>query len=309
MRTLPTIEHGTPEWHAARRGKITSSIAAGILAPGQPGSYGNPLSIWLMLTGRQEPDSADTPERRWGRMSQPLHAELLQEVSGARITRLEPGFAVHPELDWLGDSADALGFDGDLSCAFELEAPTQWADRDYESGFTPIGKQIQLAVHRWVWDAETGILSGLVAPGPNWQRVPASPEMDQWVRTGLQEFYERYVVTDTPPPLEGPWSSTVEPSVVKRIWTPREDTVAEFGPEDAGALHGMELVELKAQIKELEGRKDAAERGLLLAMADAGTAIMPDGSRYTRKRIQVQYKAKEAYTGERDELRWKAAKA
>ena len=57
-----TIKHGTPEWFAARRGKVTGSTAAAILAPGQTGVRGTPRSEWMRITKELAGEDFAEPE-------------------------------------------------------------------------------------------------------------------------------------------------------------------------------------------------------------------------------------------------------
>ena len=123
------IEQGTPEWHELRRGKVTASRVADIMAKTKTGisaSRGNYL-IELALqrvTGTVE-ESFSNPAMQWGTDNEP-YARMAYEATNNVFVEQVP-FVDHPTIAWFGASPDGLVLDDGLC---EIKCPnssTHWA--------------------------------------------------------------------------------------------------------------------------------------------------------------------------------------
>jgi putative phage-type endonuclease len=117
------IEQRTPEWFAARCGRITASRVKDVLAlskrDGKPlqarEDYATELVLEL-LTGQ----SRQTPTpfaMQWGVDNEPLARSEYESQRGVLVE--DGGFVVHPELDYISASPDGLTD----TCGIEIKCP------------------------------------------------------------------------------------------------------------------------------------------------------------------------------------------
>jgi hypothetical protein len=114
MMTSPLLidcTHGSPEWKEARRGLVTASRCADVLATLKKGGEGAPRRNYRMelaieiLTGQAFPHYV-SQEMQWGIDQEPF-ARAAYEIK--RNTLVETcGFFVHPTVDRFGASPDGL---------------------------------------------------------------------------------------------------------------------------------------------------------------------------------------------------------
>jgi putative phage-type endonuclease len=109
------IVQGTPEWYAARAGKVTASKVADIIARTKTGystSRANYLFALLCerLTGVCEPGYV-SPAMQWGKDQEPFARQAYERLTGQDV--YEVGFIDHPEIAMSGASPDGfVGEDG-----------------------------------------------------------------------------------------------------------------------------------------------------------------------------------------------------
>lgn len=104
------IEQGTPEWFAARCGRVTASRVADIIAKTKSGpsaSRANYLAelVAERLTGSTAP-SFTNDAMRWGTEQEPaarMAYEFHEEVEVSQV-----GFVIHPRIEMAGASPDGL---------------------------------------------------------------------------------------------------------------------------------------------------------------------------------------------------------
>lgn len=104
------IVQGSPEWFAARLGKVTASRIADLSAKTKTGwsaSRANYMAELLVerLTGRPT-ESYTNAAMAWGSEQEPFARQAYAERAGVDVW--ETGFVDHPELDMTGASPDGL---------------------------------------------------------------------------------------------------------------------------------------------------------------------------------------------------------
>lgn len=111
------MEQRTPEWFAARRGKITCSEMGRALAMSK--AYANQLQDDLSGCSLMDDENAYTGKQtEWGRQSESLAVAAYELRTGQDV---EPvGFVVHPEHSHIGGSPDGLVSD---SGTIEVKCP------------------------------------------------------------------------------------------------------------------------------------------------------------------------------------------
>jgi putative phage-type endonuclease len=116
------IEQGSPEWFAARCGRVTASRVADIIAKTKSGpsaSRANYLAelVAERLTGTTAP-AFTNDAMRWGTEQEPaarLAYEFREEVEVVQV-----GFVIHPRIEMAGASPDGLVCDDGL---VEIKCP------------------------------------------------------------------------------------------------------------------------------------------------------------------------------------------
>lgn len=119
-------EQGTPEWHAARAGRVTASRVADMIARTKSGwstsraKYRNEL-VAETLTGRVADDFFMSAAMKWGVDHEGAAADQYAFLTDAALATV--GFVVHPDIDRAGASPDRLiGNDGLLEIKCPLTA-------------------------------------------------------------------------------------------------------------------------------------------------------------------------------------------
>ncbi|MCB0060434.1 MAG: YqaJ viral recombinase family protein [Caldilineaceae bacterium] len=109
MRVID-CEQNTPEWHAARCGRLTASRIADIVRQTKSGTSAMRETylaelVAERLRGEQE-DGYCSPEMQHGKDNEDLAARVYAFENGAEVTSV--GFVVHPRFDMAGCSPDRL---------------------------------------------------------------------------------------------------------------------------------------------------------------------------------------------------------
>lgn len=123
----------TQEWHDARKGRITASLAAACL---HLDPYVSAKAAWRQIVFGEKQD----PNRhmQWGIQFEGSARCDFENETGLLVT--ETGFWVHPDLPWLGCSPDGL-IGKDALC--EIKCPTE---AEPKCGLVPINHRIQMLI-------------------------------------------------------------------------------------------------------------------------------------------------------------------
>lgn len=310
---LTTAMPGSAEYAKATAGKITASKAASILCPGEPGVYGSPFSVWSEMTAAMrgelpkeesdEPEHDDEPEDEdmlghdtqradlaWGLSTESLHRDLLRKYAGLAVEEASGTYQC-PDIPWLAATPDGWVSEKGSLGTLELKAPTE-GGRHLWAGGAPKGYVLQVQLQMRVMKATWGVLSALVPPKPRWERVYASPEMEEWMLSGLTAFYENHVLRDVPPPLDG---SEKDLKALRALFPASTSKRIVFSPAAVSAA--MDFEEAKDAIKKWEAAKRAAQGVLLQELQDADVGLLPDGmGGYTYKSVVQERQAQPAKT-------------
>lgn len=104
-------EQGTPEWHAARCGKVTGSRVADVVRKTKSGisasraTYAGEL-VAERLSGFQAPSSFSTRATEWGKDQEATARQLYALMTDATVSTV--GFVDHHAIEWSGVSPDGL---------------------------------------------------------------------------------------------------------------------------------------------------------------------------------------------------------
>jgi putative phage-type endonuclease len=113
------IEQGTPEWFAARCGKITASKISDVMMKPTTAGYRNYRAQLMCerLTGNVA-ESFTSAAMQWGTDTEPQARAAYEFYSGSEV--VEAGFVDHPSIKNTGASPDGLV--GDDGCV-EIKCP------------------------------------------------------------------------------------------------------------------------------------------------------------------------------------------
>lgn len=135
------IVQGTPEWFAARCGKVTASRVADVIAKTKTGwgagraNYAAEL-IAERLTGCTAP-SFSNAAMQWGTDTEPFARTAYSERFATEVAEI--GFVDHPEIAMTGASPDGLVGDDGL---VEIKAPLTATHLDTLQSQTVPGKYV-----------------------------------------------------------------------------------------------------------------------------------------------------------------------
>lgn len=117
-------EQGTPEWHAARCGRVTGSRVADIVRKIKNGTPSKMRATYMgeliaeRLSGVQSGEGFISPSMQWGKDAEACARATYAFVYDAEPTKV--GFVIHPTIDMAGASPDSLI--GDVG-GLELKCP------------------------------------------------------------------------------------------------------------------------------------------------------------------------------------------
>lgn len=288
---VTTAPSGSPEWLAARRGKIGGTAAANILCGGDPDirTFGTPLTEWLRMTGRKTEgdiaakDPALAKILRWGTRSEPMHRRILEDETGGRCEDA-PGVCQSTEFDWFAVCPDGFFTLDGVRRVHEMKAPTQWRRDDWFDG-APLAVKVQLAACMFVLDEPHGIASALIQPDVLWQNVERNPAFDRILVDTLGHFVEYHVAKDIPPRVTG---YRDERDQIMRLH-PRENGRTIFLPGSCEADF--------YDLEEWERRRDEAEAEVERLKTRIALAIVPNSEAYCGPfRATYHWTTRSAYT-------------
>lgn len=135
------IEQGTPEWFAARLGKVTASRVADVIAKTKTG-YSTSRENYLVelalerITGQRQ-ESFTNAAMQWGTDNEPLARAAYEARTGALVE--EVGLIIHPHIEQAGASPDGLV---DADGLLEIKCPNSATHVQTLRSGKPAGKYV-----------------------------------------------------------------------------------------------------------------------------------------------------------------------
>lgn len=113
-RILDVLQ-GSPEWHAARAGKVTASQIADMLAKTKSGWGASRANLAAKLVAERltgtVADSFSNAAMQWGTEQEPVARQMYEFMYDVSVHQV--GFVIHPTIEMSGASPDGLvGDDG-----------------------------------------------------------------------------------------------------------------------------------------------------------------------------------------------------
>lgn len=135
------MQQGSPEWHAARLGKVTASRVADVIATTKTGyaasraNYMAELALEILTGQRQE--GFTNAAMQWGTATEPMARAAYE--SARNVFVVEVGLIDHPNIDMAGASPDGLVGDVGL---LEIKCPNSATHIQTLRSRAPDGKYI-----------------------------------------------------------------------------------------------------------------------------------------------------------------------
>ena len=142
---MKDLEQGSPEWLAARVGRVTASRIADVMAKGKGGEAQTRLNYkWQLvaevMTGQSQEDRFFNQAMAWGVEQEPFARAAYEIQTGGLVESV--GLIAHPQIPRCAASPDGLvGLDGLL----EIKCPKTPTHLEYmEKGNIPGHYQLQM---------------------------------------------------------------------------------------------------------------------------------------------------------------------
>lgn len=289
MKVLTTAATGTPDWLAARKGKIGGNMAADILGCGRR----TILQAWAELTEKVEPeDLSSKPYIRRGNLLEPAILRGFSEDSGYSLMP-SPGLIQHDAHPFLAGTPDALylraGKDGKVG-VIDAKAVGFYKVGEWKAG-VPLRVQVQTAFYALLLGPAVDWHAAAAMPIDDdeeqaailWDEQPVNQAVLYALEQKLVEFWERHVIPDIPPDP----NPVADRETIKRLF-PRDDGTAFPGtPEMLARWRRIE--EIRGIVGPLEKEKKALTSELEI---EFGTQTYADFGDF---RLKYAQEHKDAY--------------
>ena len=233
--------------------------------------WGNPTTVWLEKTG-QSIRKKESEAMFWGRALEDIIEKRFFENHSELVCLNHNLELRHPKHGFIGGEADAVYGHPKQGKAGVLEIKTtnQYNAKEWEDGQVPDHYRMQPQWYMMLMDVTEGYLAVLIG-GQEYRevRVEADPALQTLMLQVAVEFWEKYVITKTAPPLIDPDIDTVK--LLYPASNGQQITMADQ------AMLLPTLIDIKRDIKELEKRKDELEAAIQAIIGEAEAAITNDG--------------------------------
>lgn len=307
MKPLVSTFKTRKQWLKARLGSIGASDAAKILGESR---FGDPISLWMVKTGRAEEKVVNQEAVEFGNILQPVVASVFSKKTGRTVRNPEGvknGTYVihqHPKLSFLTASLDyeQIAKDKPGKGALEIKTGHFYTTKLWDDGGAPEEYLIQLQHQLGVTGYQWGSLAVLLGNQDfRWLDVERDDEFIELLFEVEKEFWE-HVLNDVPPPPSGEKSIDALARLYKVGNGASVLLPGSFVDIDA------EYQSVKKQISDLEKREKELKAKIQAAIGKATFGIVPGGrATYSWKEVNKRSYTVEATTYR--ELRRKEKKA
>ena len=295
LKIVTKAEVGSPEWAAARKGVITATRGANIIASREGHwSYRTELEEWKLLkaelAGEALPDDEDDEDgfraaaMAWGIESEPLHRAKLSKELGEEVVPFNC-IAEDRELPWLRSSLEWYTKQSEMIC--EGKAPTEYGMDKWSSG-SPFMYQVQTHIECHIARRPVGVLSALIPPSVRWERIDHDATSSTFIVDVLSNFWESVQKDMQPNPTGRDYDA------LRKIAKAAPDKVAHLSNELW--MERIEILNLEEQAEKIEARIKTFKAKVIAAMGDASVGVFDDGTGFTLKGQVRNYEAQPART-------------
>lgn len=247
------------EWLADRKTGIGGSDIAAIMGLSK---WRTPMDVYLDKRGESAPQD-ESEAMHWGNVHEAAIRGHYEAVTGRTV--IVPGM-IRGEASYQIANVDGLTNDGRVLEIKTARYPDGWG----EPGTDQVPVAYLLQVQWYMLVTGTRVADVAVLIGGNEFRlyeVPADPELQEMMETAADDFWQ-CVVNGTPP-------APVSLAEVQQFYGSKSDATSVEAGADIIAAHS-ELLDLKAQIAELESRESELKAAIMICMGENDT-LTADG--------------------------------
>jgi putative phage-type endonuclease len=263
-------------WLELRRQGIGGSDVAAICGVS---AYASALKVWLEKLG-QLPEQEDNERMFWGRMMEPLVADVLAERTEVRLHKV-PMMLAHREHPWMLASLDRLA-DCDVHGAGigEIKTGGYFTGPDWADDQIPDPYKLQ-GLHYMAVTGLPYVLFGALIGG---QRLEVrwlyrDDELIAHLLTIEAEFWQM-VEEQTPPPPDGSKATT---DLLAHLWDVQAGLIRTMDPAEVAPLVAQHHA-WSAMARHAEERQREVDNRLRWMLGEGVEAVDPDGRKlYTWK--------------------------
>ncbi len=295
----PTFhDYGTrANWLAGRRQRIGASEVA-ILFGVAPKSWGNPYTLWLKKTGRavESDDDRSQEELDWLDFGNELEPVIARAYEKRTKRALWHGgrhvVALDPECKYLAATpdrivVDAPGMEG--NGVLQIKNAGFYMMRDWDD---EVPQHVQIQVQTEIgctglrWGSAAVLIGGNTFRSYDLPRN--SPAIDE-IRATVTDFFERYVIPDRAPPVDGSDETT---RALKKLYPLDNGDEVMLPAEAAVWVHEWrDAKDALAAVRKIEEKRaDEAENRLRERIGSATFGVLPDG-----RRLSLRVTARKGY--------------
>lgn len=240
------------------------------------GAFKTPLEIWMEKTGRVNTLNEEECEYLyWGHVMEPIIAAVYAQRTGNRVRRINK-MHFHPKFGFIAGNVDRSVINPDVVDRGILECKnvTAWKAYLWKGGNIPevaiVQNQHYLGVYQRSWGDVAGLIGGnqLLVHG-----VAANPKFQEYLFEKLDEFWNKHVVPDIPPPAV-PGEADLK-ALTLLYGEPVKDKIVELpanifsGVYDEYKNVKSEKSKIDKMSRELDKRRKALETQIAEAVGDA----------------------------------------
>lgn len=276
LRLVTTKAMPRDEWLAVRKGGIGSSDAAAAVGLNP---YKSQLELWMEKTGRDsalpkiDPHDEESPAY-WGNILEPIVASHYSKRSGNRVRRINAVLQhPDPELPWMLANIDREIIGAEDVQILECKTAGINGARLWKEG---VPEYVQLQVmHQLAVTGKQAADVAVLLGGQHLEIHRIERDEDMIARLiALERKFWDYVVTDTPPPVDGSDSAD---QALRCLYPADSGQTVDFSVNPALAIAYVELKSVRHSIAQQEKRESQLKQTLQQAMGEATRAQFSSG--------------------------------
>ena len=257
---VATKEMTRDEWLDWRKHGIGGSDASAVAGLNP---YKSPVQVYLEKIGDMEIGEAGE-SAYWGTMLEDMVAQEFSKRTGMKVQRKNT-ILQHPEYQHMIANIDRLIVGEDKPGILECKTANAWSGKDWEEGKIPPQYIIQVQHYLAVTGYEYAYIAALVGGQKFfYYKIDRDQELIDYL-VKIESVFWQMVQDRMPPEVDGSEASS---DLLKKLYPIAEDRKEIDMPAEASLLLDA-YEQVKAEIKELEQRKDELENKLKAMMADA----------------------------------------
>lgn len=246
---------------------ITGSDAA-VICGVSP--WGNIIDLWREKCRlKEQEDISDLPHVKAGIMLEPAVANWFEHETG-KLCEIDTNFQIHKSIPWMGGNIDRriTGEDAILECKTSSNAAAWGADGDNS---IPDYYLCQVAHYSAVCDIERAYVAVLLhGKDFRWYTYERNIKLEEKLIEKEREFWE--CVQNGIPPTPRTNAEIIS------LYT-QSTSIDPINAHETIEIVCAQLKSLKAEIKDLDGRKEELEAIIKGYMKDKATLLSADGTR------------------------------